>query len=52
MSKKEKLEETVKVRITKENKKDLEEICKIHGLTESQAMRVALNVYISRFKYW
>ena len=44
--------EAIQVRVPKEVKDDLAEICRIHQLTESQAVRVALNVYISRLKNW
>ena len=44
--------EGIQVRVPKEVKEDLAEICRIHKLTESQAVRVALNVYISRLKNW
>ena len=44
--------EAIQVRVSKEVKDDLAEICRIHKLTESQAVRVALNVYISRLKNW
>lgn len=44
--------EAIQVRVPKEVKDDLAEICRIHKLTESQAVRVALNVYISRLKNW
>ena len=44
--------EAIQVRVSKEVKEDLAEICRFHQLTESQAVRVALNVYISRLKNW
>lgn len=50
--KKENMTAIVKTRLPEKDKEDLLDICRTYGLTESQALRIAVRVYINQFKKW
>lgn len=45
-----KLTATIRARVPEQDKHNLQKICLRNGLTESQAVRIAVEMYIEHFK--